>query len=62
MAIEKACKVCKTIYTGVKCSKCGNTESSDTFKGRVIVFNPEQSEIAKNLTLKEKGEFAVRLR
>lgn len=62
MAAEKACKSCRTVYSGAKCPKCGSTESTDTFKGKVIVFNPENSEIAKNLAIKEKGEFAVRLR
>lgn len=62
MAKEKACKQCRTIYEGAKCKKCGSNEFTDTFKGKIYVFNPEQSELANNLKLKEKGEFAVRLR
>ena len=62
MAKEKACKICKTIYEGAKCPECGSTEGIDTFKGKVTVINPEQSEIAKNLKLLKKGHFAVRLR
>lgn len=62
MASEKACKQCRTIYTGSKCPKCGSTEFTDSFKGKFIVLNPEQSEIAKNLAIKESGFFAVRLR
>ena len=61
MAKQKACKQCKTIYTGMKCPKCGSEEGKDTFKGRVSVFNPEESEIAKNLGIKEKGEYAIRV-
>jgi len=60
MAKEKACKNCKTIYTGTKCPKCGSEESSDSFKGRVVVFNSEESEIAKNLKIKEKGSYAIK--
>lgn len=62
MAAEKACKECKTVYSGSKCPKCGSTESVDSFKGKVVILKPEQSEIAKNLNLKEEGQFAVRLR
>ncbi len=62
MAVEKACKKCKTIYEGSKCSKCGSDEKANVFKGKIIVFDPEKSEVAKNLGFNEKGKFAVRLR
>ena len=61
MAKEKACRQCKTIFTGAKCPKCGSEESRDTFKGRVDIFNPEQSEIAKNMKIKEKGAYAIKV-
>jgi DNA-directed RNA polymerase subunit E" len=61
MAKEKACKNCKTIYSGAsKCPSCDSEESNEGFKGRIIVVNPEDSEIAKNLKLDKKGEFAIR--
>ena len=62
MAKEKACKQCKSIYEGSKCPACGSSESVDSFKGKVVVLNPEKSEIAKNLGINEKGVFAIRLR
>ena len=62
MVKEKACKNCKTVYTVAKCPKCGNNESTDSFKGKVVVLNCEKSEIASHLEIKEKGEFAIRLR
>ena len=58
---HKACKQCKTIYEGIKCPKCGSEESADSFKGKVIVVDPEQSEIAKNLSIKKKGSYAIKL-
>jgi DNA-directed RNA polymerase subunit E" len=61
MAKEKACKKCKTIFEGPRCTKCGSEEFSDAYKGQVVVINPEQSEVAKNLKLHEKGRFAVKL-
>lgn len=59
---EKACKTCRAIFEGAKCPKCGSEEFTETPKGKVIVLKPEESEIAKNLKLKEKGTFAVRVR
>ena len=60
MAKEKACKQCKSIFEGSKCPRCGSTEISDSFKGKVVVLNPEQSEVAKHLNIKDKGNFAVK--
>lgn len=60
MAKEKACKKCKTIFSGVKCPKCGSEEASDSFKGKVVVLNAEQSEISQRLKIKEKGEYAIK--
>ena len=60
MAKEKACLNCKTIYTGDKCTNCGETPSSESFKGRVHIFDEEKSELAYNMDIHGKGEFAVK--
>ena len=60
MAKQKACKNCKFIYEGSKCPRCGSQDSVEGFKGRIAVLNPQESEIAKNLKVKEKGEYAVK--
>ncbi|MEK6792269.1 MAG: transcription elongation factor subunit Spt4 [Nanoarchaeota archaeon] len=59
---EKACKHCRMIYEGASCPSCQSAESVEGFKGKITIINPEQSEIAKNLGLKAKGVFALRLR
>lgn len=61
MAKEKACKQCKNVFEGTKCPKCGSEEFSDSFKGKVFIIKPEESEVAKNLNIKEKGIFAIKL-
>jgi len=61
MAKEKACKNCKLIYEGDVCPSCGKKDTSDTFKGKVEIINPEKSEIAKELKVSKKGLYAVRL-
>jgi RNA polymerase subunit RPABC4/transcription elongation factor Spt4 len=33
---------------------------TDSWKGKVVVLRPEESEIAKNLKIQKKGEFAVK--
>ena len=60
MANQKACKKCKSIFEGIQCPKCGSNEFADNFKGRVVIINPENSEIAQHLNLKEKGSFAIK--
>ena len=62
MAKQKACKQCKAIIeSGSECPNCGSKEIAENSKGKIIVLKPEQSEIAHNLKIKNKGSFAVRL-
>ncbi|MBR9701342.1 DNA-binding protein [Candidatus Pacearchaeota archaeon] len=61
MAKQKACKICNTIYEReTKCPSCDAKESTGSFKGRIVVANPEKSEIAQKLNIKEKGNFAIK--
>ncbi|MCX6750197.1 MAG: hypothetical protein NTZ83_01960 [Candidatus Pacearchaeota archaeon] len=64
MAKPKACKLCRTILEdgGDKCPNCGSKELAENFKGRAVILNPEKSEVAKKLNLKEKGDFAIKTR
>ncbi|MBS3081614.1 DNA-directed RNA polymerase subunit E'' [Candidatus Pacearchaeota archaeon] len=62
MAKEKACKHCRMVYEGSSCPGCQSTENVDSFKGKITVIHPEESEIAKSIGIKGKGVFALRLR
>ncbi len=62
MVKEKACLNCRTIYEGDKCPTCGDTTASDTFKGRIHIFDAEKSEMAENMKIKHKGQFAIKTR
>jgi len=62
MTKQKACKICNTIHENEKCPKCDSKESTESFKGRIIVINPEKSEIAQKLNMKNKGNFAIKTR
>ena len=59
---QKACRACNKIYEGDKCPSCGSNESTESFKGRTYILNPEKSEIANKLSIKEKGNFAIKAR
>jgi len=62
MAKVKACLECKTIYEGDKCPNCASTAFSESSKGKVHIFNAEKSEIAKNMKIKQNGEYAIKTR
>ena len=63
MAKPKACKLCNTmVEEGDKCPSCGSKELSENFKGRSVILNPEKSEVAKKLNLKQGGNFAIKTR
>ncbi len=63
MPKNKACKICNTIYeTEDKCPKCGAKENTDNYKGRIVILDPEKSEIAQKINLKQKGNYAIKTR
>lgn len=59
---EKACRDCGTLTTGAICPRCKTANLSDDFSGLVIIMNPEESEIALTMKIKEKGRYALRVR
>jgi len=59
---EKACSVCHFITKESICPKCKSTSLSDDFSGLVIVFDPEGSAIAKAMSIKDKGRYALKVR
>jgi len=62
MVKQKACKICKKIYEENKCPDCGSKETTTNFKGRIVILNPEKSELAKKINLNKKGNFAVKVK
>jgi DNA-directed RNA polymerase subunit E" len=57
---KKVCAMCKRFHEEQKCPSCGSTESKESWKGRIIVINPEKSEVAQSLKIKTKGEYAIK--
>ncbi len=62
MTTEKACRQCHVVTVGTLCPKCKTATLSDDYSGVVIIIDPEQSEIAKVMGLKDRGRYALRVR
>jgi len=62
MGKKKACKDCRTITEANVCPECKSTDLTTTWKGKIVVMNPEQSEIAKTINIKKPGEYALKVR
>jgi DNA-directed RNA polymerase subunit E" len=59
---EKACTNCHFLTKDSVCPKCRSTSLSDDYSGLLIIFDPENSTIAKAMNLKEKGRYALKVR
>ena len=59
---EKACTNCHFITKENVCAKCKSTNLSEDFSGIVVMFDPENSSIAKAMKIKEKGRYALKVR
>jgi DNA-directed RNA polymerase subunit E" len=63
MGTEKACRNCGFISNGQQtCPRCKTHSLSDDFTSVVIIIDPEKSEIAKRLAIKEPGKYALKVR
>ncbi|MEM0438347.1 MAG: transcription elongation factor subunit Spt4 [Candidatus Micrarchaeia archaeon] len=63
MAVEKACRMCRYVSTGAEtCPACGSSDLTDQWTGFIIVTNVESSEMAKVLSAKMAGKYAVRIK
>ncbi len=61
--VDKACKNCHLIITeGHVCPGCNSGELTDKWSSYIIVFDPENSEIAKKIGAKAPGKYAVRVK
>ena len=60
MVKDKVCKNCGFLTKEDVCNNCGSDVLLEKFKGRVLVIDPENSEIAKKLNIKTKGVYALK--
>ena len=59
--VEKACKICHRLTEGKECPACKVKELTENWQGVIIVFDPDKSEIAKELKFTAPGTYAVKV-
>ena len=59
--VLKAVKSTKELIEYDQQGKYDSDDLTENFKGKLIVLNPEQSEIAKNVKINKKGIFAIKI-
>lgn len=59
--VLRASKATKELLTTEQQQGMKSEELTETFKGRLIITDPDKSEIAKNLKINKKGIFAVKI-
>lgn len=59
---DKACKECGFLNqsSSRECESCGNKQFADKFKGRIAIFDAENSEVAKKAEISKNGRFAIK--
>ena len=63
MAKEKALKVTRELMTDKEINEKGmdKKEFSETWKGKIEIFNPEKSEVAIQLKVNKEGLYAIKI-
>ncbi|MEM0226188.1 MAG: transcription elongation factor subunit Spt4 [Thermofilaceae archaeon] len=63
-AYFKACMKCKMLVPpNVEiCPNCGSRDFSEEWEGMIIVFDVENSMVAKRLNITRPGRYAIKLR
>jgi|TARA_Y100000031_G_C8060355_1_gene310335 DNA-directed RNA polymerase subunit E" len=56
---KKACKNCRKITEESTCPICHGNELSTRWRGLAVIINPDKSQVAEKLEIKEKGEYAL---
>lgn len=62
MSKKKACKLCRMFIEGEECPNCRISSFTTTWKGRLMILNPEKSVIAQKIGVTKKGEYAIKIR
>jgi DNA-directed RNA polymerase subunit E" len=59
--VEKACKQCHRVVEGTICPVCKESQLTASWKGFIVILDPEKSELAKKLKITIPGKYALRL-
>ncbi|MDI6826603.1 MAG: transcription elongation factor subunit Spt4 [Candidatus Aenigmarchaeota archaeon] len=56
---QYVCRNCRRFTTEKECPICKSTDLSASWKGLVIIIDPNESEIAKSLGIGTPGKYAL---
>lgn len=56
---DKVCRTCKRFVEGSKCPLCNQSSFSRSWKGIVVVTDPNESEVAQLLNIKAPGKYCL---
>ena len=59
---ERFVKIFELSESGISSTRLVPKEEFENLRGKIVILNPEQSEIARNLGIKEKGVYGARFR
>ncbi len=60
---ERACRNCNRIVEDAsECPVCKNNDLSDSWNGLVVIYDPEDSEIADSIGISTPGRYAIRVK
>ena len=59
---QQACRTCNLITTAKLCPNCKTFNPADDWVGEVFIFDPEQSAVAKLISVTRPGRYALRVR
>jgi len=57
---KKVCKSCGYFTDENVCPLCSSNSFADKFKGKVVIFDKNDSIVAKKLEIKNNGMFAIK--
>lgn len=60
--MSRACRNCKIIIEENVCPICKGTDLSDDYSGLLIVVEPEGSQMAQKMDIKNEGRYALKIR
>jgi len=59
---KKVCKKCKIFVKGNECPICKGSEFTESWQGRITIIDTNKSDIAKKISITQKGEYAIKVR
>lgn len=56
---DKVCRSCRRFVQGSKCPICNQSNFSRSWKGLVVINNPQESEVAQLLNINHPGKYCL---